>query len=82
MKCSPSTWIKRTGIKASPGFQPSIELESFVRSSIDKNRTLRRSPYDDDPYDVDDDDAHEEYIEAQMAFYKKFNINLSAEARR
>ncbi|GJR41276.1 hypothetical protein Tco_1216960 [Tanacetum coccineum] len=42
----------------------------------------KEGPYDDDPYDLDDDDAHEEYIEAQMAFYKKFNKNLSAQARR
>nr|GEX41466.1 hypothetical protein [Tanacetum cinerariifolium] len=41
----------------------------------------KEGPYDDDPYDVYDDDAHEEYIEAQMAFCKKFNINLSGQAR-
>ncbi|GKD73948.1 hypothetical protein Tco_1332230 [Tanacetum coccineum] len=29
-----------------------------------------------------DDDAHEEFTEAQMAFCKKFDINLRGQARR
>ncbi|GKE30478.1 hypothetical protein Tco_1445862 [Tanacetum coccineum] len=47
--------------------------------------TLRESykegPYDDDPYD-DDDDAHKEFIEAQMMLFNKFDINLRDQARR
>nr|GEW28628.1 hypothetical protein [Tanacetum cinerariifolium] len=56
--------------------------QSKVSSSSTSEGGNRKSSLYDDPYDDDDDDdngdddANEEYTEAYMAFYKKFNINL------